>query len=109
MEVTANAGNQTHPLYMKLGKWLSGFLSPYEGSSDTFLITWDTDFYQDYYFNFNAMVDTFVQYESENNLNVIVGDTYVPFVRGEVLDSFPLIPWDPQSCSRPNNAIEIKK
>jgi hypothetical protein len=99
MEITFNPDNSTSPLYLKLGKWLTGYLSPYQGSFNVYLIIWDSDFIQDYYFNYGSDVDTFVVYDNEDNLQVVLGDMRVPFVRNAVLISYPEIPWDPSSCS----------
>lgn len=91
-------GNTTLQLY--LSEWAFGRLQPFTGSNTTFSIVWNTTI-MDHYYSYPWAVPNFsIDFGIVDTALLRLGDIYgdYEFVKNATLDTFPAIPWTPDSC-----------
>jgi len=100
MTITLNKEDNV-TLEINYGKWGIGILIPQPPVPNLFLVGWTTTLNYDFYsFGTSAPVPVFhVLFESEDQLDFLVDGVPNSFYRDATLDTFPEIPWSPESCS----------
>lgn len=93
-------GNTTLQVY--LSEWAFGRLQPLTGSNTTFSIQWDTTI-MDHFYSYPWEVPNFwVDFGIVDTALLRLGelDLYgeLEFVKNATLDTFPAVPWTPDSC-----------
>jgi len=88
-------------LQVNLGEWGIGRLIEVPGSTTKFSVAWKTDLMHHFYTYPPILLpvpDIYFDFEL-NNINLLLDDILAAvFVKNATLDTFPVIPWNPQSC-----------
>lgn len=94
------SGNTT--LQLHLSEWVFGRLQPFTGSNTTFNIEWDTGF-MDHFDSYPwGVPNIWVEFGIVDMALVRLGELdefgEFAYVKNATLDTFPAIPWTPDSC-----------
>jgi len=85
-------------LQVNVGEWGIGRLIPVPGSTTKFTVEWKTDIIHDFYTYPTPIPLQHVEFQS-NTVHLLSDDILAAvYVKNATLDTFPVIPWDPESC-----------
>lgn len=97
------SGNTTLQIYFS--QWAYGRLLPVVESNTTFSIEWDTNIIDNYLSHVEPVPGFWVDFGVADSVLLRTGefDLYkeYEYIRNATLDTFPAIPWTPDSCGPP--------
>jgi len=100
-------GDNNENLNINYGEWGIGILTPRSNELNVYDVTWTTTITYDFHAFGVESPDELpiitLHFVTSNELNFDLGSRQlgkpIAFIRDATIDTFPQIPWDPESCA----------